>query len=124
MRNKKIWLVILIVTLTLAVSSCKVLEDAFTVPSWAQGTWYLTPKSEIVNIRIDEVATITSKKLIPTAELVKLIPGAKETDVSYVSVDNEKVHFEVLQVRKGNSPNEIIIEPIGGITPFEKTIYK
>jgi len=121
MKNRRILLGILILAFALTVSSCSLVDDAFTVPTWARGTWYLTPKSELVNIRIDKALEIDAKTLTPLG-IMDAIPLLDKTDVTIVNNKTNTVQFGLIQVKKGDKTGEIEV----GLspTPIWTTVYK
>jgi len=120
MKNKKIWLGLIILTFVFVLSSCDLLKDeVITVPEWARGTWYINDNSSSVLQQI-EVATITSKEFKPTQALTDLVSVVKKTEVTLAS-DN-KVYFKAIQVTKGSNNNQILVGIT--LTDFSRTFYK
>jgi len=112
MKNKKIWLGLIILVFVFALTSC---EDLFTVPDWAQGKWYLTS----VGGSIRPVAVeITDKEFIPKEELQNPAFTRKEVTV----VTDTSVVFDVITVKKSGS--NITIEITGGLGGNPITLYK
>ena len=117
MKNKKIWLGLIILALVFTLSSCG--EDIFTVPEWARGDWYINEGTEIIN-QVKAV-TITSNEFRPTEKLTQTLGkvlGNKKVTYS----TNDKAVFDIITVTKGSDSNEISIgvTGIGG----KLTVYK
>ena len=96
----------MILVFVFIISSCDIFEDAFTIPSWAQGKWYPTEAVDIVLVEVRPLAfEITSKEFIPSATLNSLpgveLLGIERKDVTLVSGDT--VIFDTFQVQKGGA---------------------
>jgi len=117
MINKKICLGMIILISALGISSCELFKELITVPEWAQGTWYLTPDSGILNVRLDKMVEITEKEFIPSG-IADTFPLIKRTNIT-VSTGNV-VQFEQISVKKRNSPDEIEV----GFLAATITVYK
>jgi len=108
MKNKKIWLGLIILALVFTLSSCG--EDIFTVPEWARGDWYYVPTD--ILLAEFKAATITDKEFIPTSEFSDIpgfsVIGVKRTSVTLVT-SSGAVQFGTITVKKGSSPNTITV---------------
>jgi len=125
MKNKKIWLGLIIVVFAFTATNCDIFEDAFTVSKWARGTWYLTPKSELVNIRVDKAVEITETEFIPSTAL-QALPGIGEhMKKKKVTVSTEKsVVFDVIEVKPGSTSSTITLGVTGMSLGEPITLYK
>ena len=102
MKNKKIWLGLIILVFVFALTSC---EDLFTVPDWAQGKWYITA----VGGSLRPVAVeITDKEFIPHDALENPLFTRKDVTI----VNNDSVIFDIITVKKRGS--DITISITGG----------
>ena len=121
MKSRKIWLVMCILAFVFVISSCGLKDELTTVPSWAQGTWYIGTEDGAARIR---AARITDKELIPEEGLNSLFSllgdKAKLEKTEVTVVTNKTVFFDLIQVKKGDNAKEVEI----GIPPITIKIYK
>jgi len=118
MAGRKILFGFLVLMFVFSIASCDLFEDAFTVPSWARGKWYVTPSlGALDEIGRPLAVEITSKELIPSPTFNSL-PGIKRTTVT-IATDNI-VQFDLISVKKGDANNEIEI----GFNSLTITLYK
>jgi len=116
MKNKKIWLGVIILIFVFILSSCGLFDD--DVPSWAIGKWYMIESVGVLDPLRPEAAEITKKEFIPKG-IVDNIPLIKRTDVTLVTAN--KVYFDLIVVSKGSS-GEIEVSFTG--VPQSITLYK
>jgi len=101
MKNKNILLGLIILAFVFTGSSCDILGEIFTVPSWAQGNWTLSSTGVQA-----KAAEITSKEFIPSV-LLSMLPGIERKSVTWVTSD--EVNFDLIGVKKGNNSKEIVV---------------
>ena len=110
MKNKKIWLGMLILVFIFVISSCDLLSP--TVPAWAIGKWKMSVLGSSVKV---DAAEITSSEFIPAEALQLLL--FKRAEVTLVS--GNTVSFGTTQVKKV-SATEISVS-IAGVAPTTLT---
>jgi len=104
MTNRKIWLGIIILIIAFSFTNC---ELDVTVPTWAQGSWYLTPSLGVLDDALrPEAVKITSKEFIPGA-ITEKIPLIERTTVTIST--NNSVYFEAIEIKKTNDAKEVEI---------------
>ena len=121
MKNRCIVLMMPVMILAFAMifGSCSEVLS-FTVPKWAQGTWYATESLGILDgVARPEAVQITAKEFIPKSILDSL-PILERKDVTLVT-DNT-VFFDLIQIKKGINSSQIEIGV--GAASSTITLYK